>query len=355
MPHTLLHMQSFDAMNLMSDEYTAAEYFNNPNASNNTNSNTPVFNYGRFFYSDDFTNRYIAPVLPSPPYTTVCVSGHWVFPSYGLGANAGETPFIQFRDNLANAVQVEIRAAYVPLHSRVEFRAYRGTTLIATSSMKVPGGTNSWVWFSVLVTVNSVAGNVKMRIGPASVLDVDFTGNTQNTANARIDQVRLGRISGGSHVGLDNLFITSALVTDTPLTERRIHGAILPTGNDTVQWTPSANTNWQNVNDATPNGDTNYNSSNTSGQQDTFATSWPSIGNVVHAVKSSVSARKEDAGTQNIQHVLKIGSTSYASGNKLLDTAYRRTTETWLTNPATGTDWAQSDFNSSFTFGYKVA
>jgi hypothetical protein len=354
MAHTLLHMQSFDALGSMSDEYTAAEYSFNFGTATNTFGVLSVFGYGRFA---DFrsTTGYIAPLLPAPPYTTLCVSGHFCFSDYGLGASSGETTFIQFWDGSANAVQVEIRAAYVPLHSRVEFRAYRGTTLIATSSMKVSGGSNNWTWLSVLVTVNSSTGRVKMRIGPASVLDVDFTGNTQNTANTRIDQVRIGRITGGSAVSVDNFFITSALSSDTPLTERRIHGAILPTGNETVQWTPSTGTNWQNVDDATPGGDTDYNSSNTSGQQDTFVTSWPTVGNTIHAVKSSVCARKDDAGTQNIQHILKIGSTSYASGNKLLGSTYIRTTETWLTNPATTANWAQGDFNSSFTFGYKVA
>jgi hypothetical protein len=361
MAHTLLHMNGFDAGNDLASDYSGSEYISNLSYLTSFGGTPAPFGYGRFLYFGGFYGSGVLfPSLSGGPFTTLCVSGRFCLITWNAGTAASEITFIRFWDSLAGQPQVDIRAYFNPLVNRVQIRAYRGTTLLDTATVTVScNDQGAWFWISVLVTVNSSSGNVKIRLGPESTLAMNFTGNTQNTGNTRIDQARVGAIQlnsgSGTEIMMDDFFITSALSSDSPLTERRIQGAIVPTGNDVVQWTPSAGANWQNVNDINYNADTNYNSSNTSGQQDTFVTTWPNIGNVIHAVKVGAVARKDDAGTQNINVVIKVGANSYASANFPIDTIYRRYSNTWLQNPATSSAWAQSDFSANLKFGYKVA
>lgn len=358
MPHALLHMNGFDTAGNVAEEYSGAEYSGSISFQSLFSSVVPPFNgYGRYLFCS--SNGYISPALSGAPFTTLCVSGQFSFLDYRLGSSTGETTFIQFWDGLANQVQVEIRASFNTSTNRVDLRAYRGTTLLATSSSPITGGLNQWNWISVLVNVNNSTGVIKIVIGPDNSLVMNFSGNTQNTANTRIDSVRIGRISNtgaATTFFMDDLFITSCLPTDSPLDERRILGAIVPTGNDAVAWTPNTGANWQAVSEIPSNGDTSYNSSNTSGAQDTFATSWPTLtGDTIYAVKITAMARKDDAGTQNLQNVVKVGATSYAGPNKTLLSTYFRHHNVWEQNPSTSLAWVPSDFSSNLKFGYRVA
>ena len=359
MAHTLLHMNGFDAGNSASEDYSGAEYSTNFGYASGWFSVNPPYNgYGRYLLAA-VDNGYISPDITGAPFTTLCISGQFCFSNYGLGRGSAETTFIQFWDGVANQVQVEIRAAFNTATNKIDLRAYRGTSLLATASSACAGGRNEWRWISVLVNVNSSTGVVKIKVGHDNSVVMNFSGNTQNTANTRIDRIRFGRITStgpAADIHIDDLFITSCLPSDSPLDERRIRGAIVPTGNDTVAWTPSSGTNWQCVNEIPPNNDTDYVSSNTTGAQDTFTCSWPALaGNTIYAVKIAAMARKDDAGVQNIRNVIKVGTSSYESGNRLLSNVYSRLYNIWEQNPATALAWAPGDFTSNLKFGYKVA
>lgn len=359
MPHTVLHTNSFDWGGGLLDDYTGGEVSSNVSYSlSYSGTSSPYQGYGRFLiFTGD--NVFFAPALSGAPLTTVCVSGLFCFLSYQAGTSStANTAFIRFWDGAANQVQVEIRAKFNSVTNRIDLEAYRGTTFLASASSAISGGDNNWFWISVLVHINSSSGIVRIKAGPSNATVMNFTGNTQNTANARIDHARIGRWAGSStsHVAVDNLVITSCLSSDPALDERRLRGAIVPTGNDAVAWTPSSGTNWSNVNEMPPNSDTSYNTSNTSGAQDTFVTSWPALsGATIHSVKVCALARRDDAGPQNLQLVIKSGATSYPSSNRALTDTYFRHFNTWVTNPATSLPWVPGDFISTLTFGYRIA
>ncbi len=358
MPHTLLHMNGFDFGGDTTTDYLASE--RGPEAANYSYSDwnmLPAYNSGRFLFSGS-VNQTIQPTLSGAPFTTLCVSGHFCFHNYNLHSGSGETTFIRFIDAAAGSVQVEIRAEMNTGTGRVNINAYRGSTLLQKALSAAYGGVRSWVWISVLVYVHGSSGRVRILVGPSNQEVMNFTGNTQNTANQRLDAARLGFLGSSgisSWIHIDNLFITSAGSTDAPLGERRIR-TLVPTGNDAVQWTPTGATqNWQAVNEIPANNDSSYNSSNTSGAEDTFATNWQMTSDIIHAVQVSAHARKDDAGVQNIRNVIKIGSTSYPGPNRTLLDSYMRHKNFWTQNPATSSNWQKSDFGNSLTFGYRVA
>lgn len=357
MAHTLLHMNGFDLGGNTSYDYTGAERSNETiGYSYDDWSMLPAYNSGRFLLIQE-TNRFIQPALPGAPFTTLCVSAHFCFYHYTLGRDSSDTIFMRFIDSVSSSTQVEIRAEMNPGTGMINLCAYRGSTLLEKAMNAIYGGIKNWVWISVLVHVDGSNGKVRIVVGPSNQEVMNFTGNTQNTVNQRIDAARLGTLGGTnpSWLHIDNLFITSASSTDAPLNERRIR-TVVPTGNDSVQWTPSGATqNWQAVSEIPPNLDSSYNSSNTSGAQDTFATNWQMTSNIIHAVQVVALARKDDAGAQNIRNVIKIGTTSYPGQSRALIDSYFRARNIWEQNPATSSDWQQSDFNSGMTFGYRVA
>jgi hypothetical protein len=114
-------------------------------------------------------------------------------------------------------------------------------------------------------------------------------------------------------------------------------------------WTPSAGSNYQNVDEQPNDGDTTYNSTTTVGAEDTYAcpASVPA-GCAVYAVAVEADVRKDDAGTNDADALLRSGGVNYASGSPLsLTTQYQRLTRIWKTDPATGAQWTVANANAS--------
>lgn len=118
-------------------------------------------------------------------------------------------------------------------------------------------------------------------------------------------------------------------------------------------WTASTGSDFQCVDEAVPNGDTDYISTSTATDRDTFA--YPSLGvtGTVLAVAPTSYARKDDAGTRTIREVVRVSPTNYdGSVDKTLTSSYVYYQEIWETNPAGGS-WAVGDIVTS-EFGVKL-
>jgi len=71
-------------------------------------------------------------------------------------------------------------------------------------------------------------------------------------------------------------------------------------------------------------------------------------GSIVYGVAVHATARKDDAGTNNLDLILRSGGTNYASGNPNgLTSSYVRYRSLWDIDPATGTAWTVSGANAS--------
>jgi len=128
-----------------------------------------------------------------------------------------------------------------------------------------------------------------------------------------------------------------------------------PTGaGNHTQFTPSTGSNWQNVDDSAPNGDTDYNSDGTVGDRDSFViTDLPSVANAVKAVQYSLYARKDDAGTRQLAPFVRISGTNYDGTTVTMASSYGMFTEVKEQSPATSSAWGVSEVNG-MEYGYKV-
>jgi hypothetical protein len=130
--------------------------------------------------------------------------------------------------------------------------------------------------------------------------------------------------------------------------------ALLPNGaGNTTGWTASAGSNYQCVDEATPNDDTDYVSTSTLTAKDTYA--FPSVvaGAEVKAIQVFAAVRKATEGPGKVKHVVRSNSTDYDSAEMGIGgTTYSYTRTVHETDPATGVAWTESGVNAA-EFGIK--
>lgn len=128
----------------------------------------------------------------------------------------------------------------------------------------------------------------------------------------------------------------------------------LPSGNDSVQFTPSTGTNYSNVNSA-PAGSA-YNAGGTQGLQDTYSFTIPTLGNVVGA-SILTQVEKDAIGERIALPVWKSGSTvvtgSLGTGAALVNGTYAQMQDARLLSPFTGVAFTSAEI-SAMTAGVIV-
>jgi hypothetical protein len=129
---------------------------------------------------------------------------------------------------------------------------------------------------------------------------------------------------------------------------------LFPVGNNSIQWTPLANTNWQEVSETAMDGDTSYNFSDTAGQQDLF--NFQALSGVINqivAVQIKGAYRKSDAGQRTAAQQLVSGATQVAGATTYFGLSYQYVTDLFPNDPNTGVGWTLSAVNA-LTAGYKL-
>jgi hypothetical protein len=213
-------------------------------------------------------------------------------------------------DNATCQVCVVVRA-----DRRLEVRrGGQGGALLAGPGTAVMSNA-IWQHVAVWVKVHGSAGRVVVKVNGIVDLDTGAGGvNTQASANAYGTQVIFGFDNGGFN-GCDLRFDDPWVATAAGTLAGDGYGdlnfeAKVPNGaGNSTQFTPSTGANWQNVDDIPQNGDTDYNYSNTVGQKDTFtATDLVATTGSVSFIMLETFDRKEDAGSANFRHVLRMGA-----------------------------------------------
>lgn len=193
-------------------------------------------------------------------------------------------------------------------------------------------------------------GTVNVWVNGAQVLaltNVD-TRHMNNTGLNYINGVQLMGPGGTPNCSIDDVYCLDCSVgpNTTFLGALRLY-ALAPVANAAVQWTPLASTNWFEVSEVPPDGDTSYNSSGTVGQQDQYVyplTGVP-LGSAIKFVQHELDMRV-DSGSRSVASV--AGGIVSASAAPL-STGYHIYPFPYDTNPVTGVAWAMSDF--PFNFG----
>lgn len=274
--------------------------------------------------------------------------------AFSFSASTSWQGFLWFYDAGTHQVML-IRKADGAIEVRVGGSA---GTIIGTSAAGVLAAANTFYYVEVKVLFHNSAGTVTIRVNGSTTAVLALTGvDTTNTANAYCTQVSFGNVeTTGISVNVDDVYIldtTGGSFTDF-LGDIHYETPLPDGAGTTTNWTPSAGSNYQNVDDSTaPNDDTDYNSSTTVGHIDqyAFAAMVATTGSILGVVVNAMD-RKDDSGART------HGLVSYLSGTTDVGTAYSPGTSytnhqaAFATKPGGGS-WTISDVNAA-EFGIKV-
>lgn len=261
---------------------------------------------------------------------------------------------------LASFMENTTRHVDIVLLADGRIRARRaGSVTLGTSTSFLTAGAYNYV--EIKITISDTVGVVTVRVNGTSTGWLALTSqDTQNGGTSAITNIILGgeltvATPLQSPVRYDDIVIldTAGSVNNDFLGDCRVE-AIFPNGaGNYAQWTPSTGSNFQNVDEAQPNGDTDYNSSSTANQIDTFAYSNLSVSSgTVKAVAPNMWARKDDAGSRSIAAVARLSAVDATGSTILIGNTFADYQGIFETKPGGGA-WSITDVNNS-EFGYKL-
>jgi hypothetical protein len=231
------------------------------------------------------------------------------------------------------------------------FTFSRAGTTVGTTPTSANLGiiSNSWYHIEIIARVHDTAGSYDVYVngvlactGGGSALDTR-NGGTAGTPDAIAfignsqfwDDVIVYVGSGGAQKGM------ARVITK------------LPTGDGAnTSWNPSTGSRYTCVDEAAPNS-TDYISSATPGDRNTFT--YPALGvtGTVLGVAPTSLATKDDAGTRTIRETIRTGGNDYDGAvDKTLTTTYVDYQEVWEANPSGGA-WTVSGVDAA-EFGVKL-
>lgn len=224
----------------------------------------------------------------------------------------------------------------------------RAGVVLATSAAGLVGG-GQWHYWELTSTISDTVGVASLRLDGAEV--ATFTGDTKNSGTSTlIDSVKLHCAVANNNGWHDDLYVLNdqgPAPWNAPLGDCRVQ-TLVPTGAGALaQLTPvgSAN-NWDNV-DELPPSVTDYNSSSTPGQQDTYTMSDLILGTTtILGVSVNANALKNDAGARSLKNLVRVGGTNYAGSTRALAISAVTVPEVWQTNPATSAAWTPAEVNA---------
>jgi hypothetical protein len=232
-------------------------------------------------------------------------------------------------------------------------------TVLGTTTVPMPTG--GFAHVELKVAIHNTTGTVDLRFNGTSVLAL--TGqDTQNTTNTQWTAILLGSVGGTNTLSgatktldWDDFYVldgTGPAPWNSLLGDCRADARYPTAAGATTGWTPSAGANWSCVDETAPNDDTDYTETATVGATDTFVTQdAPVAGAVLYGVQHCLALKKTDAGICTVAPVIRAGGTDYPGAALSPATSYAYGLQIAATNPATGAQWTESDFNAA-EFGY---
>lgn len=223
---------------------------------------------------------------------------------------------------------------------------YRGGTYIATGTIEL--AQSSWYYIEFKVYSNNSSGRAIVKVN--GVVDIDYTGDTQVSATP----TNFGFYATPYNY---NYFDDVYILDDAGSSNNNFLGdvkveTIYPTGaGNETDWTPSTGSNWENVDESTPDDDTTYNYVGSGGGLPandlyTLGDLTTTFGNV-YGVQINSLVRKDDAGSVVLSNILRTGGTTYSGlGTESITDQYQIYSSLSEENPDTATAWTITEVNS---------
>lgn len=225
---------------------------------------------------------------------------------------------------------------------------YRGTiagTLLGTSTATIPD--NTWVFLEMRASIHDSTGTVEVWMDDVLILNLTAQ-DTQNGGTGALDRIRLGRLTNNvaANVVLDDFYVAddSGSGVTAPLGSAVRVDCVLPTGaGSSTQFTASAGSNYQCVDETPPNEDTDYVSTSTAGHVDLYAMGdLPVTPTAIKATMVCAVARKDDVGSRTLRTKLKSGGTTSNGASNALAITYAGIADMYEVDPNTGSAWTKT-------------
>lgn len=230
--------------------------------------------------------------------------------------------------------------------------AYRGTTLLGTSTNSL--GSGQWYYIELKVFTNDSTGTVEVKVNGSTWLNLT-SQDTQPGSNAYHDAVRIGQTNATSR--FDDMYVLdgSGSANNDFLGNRKVV-ALDPDGaGAATDWTPSAGSNYQNVDDGDEvDEDTTYNETSSDADDDLYTyDNLPGVTASVDGIQMTTETRVT-AGSMDLSNLIRTGSTIYpGSADTITSTSYVTSTRVEEEDPDTAAAWTPSGVNGA-QFGIRA-
>lgn len=260
-------------------------------------------------------------------------------------ASLSDTPMIQILDGAT--VHLTIGATLTG-----EVRVWRGTTagtLLGTSAASGLIVANSWAFVEVGFTIDNAAGAVEVRVNNTTALSLSGV-DTRNGGNNYATGIKIRGKDGVSTADFDSFYFVDNVGSPTGFLGSGSALDLKPNGaGSSTEWTPSAGSNYQNVDEAgLKDDDSTYNSSSTPGQKDMFAVENVTVtGGSIAAVKLVSFARDTDGGMRQVADVINLGGGESQRATRTTSSSYTVREEVFTVDPADASALTEAKINAA--------
>lgn len=262
------------------------------------------------------------------------------------------TTVLSFFDNVTTQCDLRLDSAGILSVTRNGTVLTGGTALVALA-------TGTWYYLEMMVTIsNSIAANsCKVYIDGVQRINVTAAQDTQNTANATADNIRLGAVGNVITQAAANYDFCDIYILDGQTGHTTVYGdtrvvTLLPTGNGaTSQWVNNAGNstnNYSKVNAAiSGDGTTGFVQSGTIGNLDTYAMADLAGGTVtVRSAQAVMTAEETDVGTRTLGACVRSGGSDHSSAGQQLTGGYAMYAYPYETDPNGSIAWTPTTINA---------
>lgn len=234
------------------------------------------------------------------------------------------------------------------------FTIERNTTVLATASVAISPATYYYLEFKW--NIHDSTGSAELKINGTTVASVSGV-DTRNGGAGTWNTFRMynGSNNAGLNIDIDDLVIwdTSGATNNDFLGPIRVK-AILPDGaGASTDFTPSAGSNFQNVDDTLTDGDSTYNAESTPGDHDTYTYAAVGLTGTVRAVQTNLMVRSNGAGSETIRPKIRISAVDYNGTTVGVTTTYSDSREVHQVSPATAVAWTVAEIDAA-EFGIEL-
>jgi hypothetical protein len=233
---------------------------------------------------------------------------------------------------------------------------YRGdnSTLLASASSTI---TMAWHFIEIKIYFHASAGTILMKVDGVTL--VNATGlATKYAANGYCNQIAYNYpVQNQGYFRLSDMIImdTTGSYCNDLLGPRIVEQLVVPTANGNyAQWTPSAGQNYACVDEVPPNDDTDYVSTTTVGNSDTFVVPDLSLNSpIISGVMVSPYCKSVDVGIAKIKGMARSNGVDGLGTEQVVPVGtYMWTPSPIYLDPNTNQPWTGAGFNAA-EFGYQ--